>query len=65
MSHVDTAGMDALTDLESNLGVELYVARARGDLEAQLSEVLRADRFFPTVRAAVAAADLRPKGQPA
>ena len=39
MSHVDTAGLDALTDLESNLGVELYVARARGDLEAQLSEV--------------------------
>jgi len=65
MSHVDTAGMDALTDLQSNLGVELYVARARSALEAQLSSVISPDHFHPTVRAAVSAAERRPKAQPA
>jgi high affinity sulfate transporter 1 len=65
MSHVDTAGMDALADLDANLGVELLIAHARSGLEAQLVEVLPADRFFPTVRAAVAAADKRPRAQPA
>ncbi len=53
LSHVDTAGVDALTDLATNLGVELHIARAKTPVEARL-QVLEVP-FHPTVREAVEA----------
>ena len=53
LSHVDTAGVDALTDLATNLGVELRIARAKTPVEARL-QVLEVP-FHPTVREAVEA----------
>jgi anti-anti-sigma regulatory factor len=56
VSHVDSAGLEALADLARRLPVEVFVARAKAPVRAQLADVLPEDRFHPTVRAAVAAA---------
>ncbi|WP_445151529.1 SulP family inorganic anion transporter [Baekduia sp. Peel2402] len=59
MSHVDAAGLDALSGLIAELeeeGVEVCVARAKAPLSARLDVTpITADRRFATVRAAVSA----------
>jgi sulfate permease, SulP family len=56
MSHIDTAGHDALADLSTNLaGVEIHVARARSALVARLGDVIPAERCHGTVHGAVEA----------
>jgi sulfate permease, SulP family len=62
VSHIDTAGLAALSDLEASLKAEqisLSVARMKTPVRERLLESkleLDQDRFFPTVSAAVAAA---------
>ncbi len=59
VSHVDTAGLQALADLSAALdrdGITLHVARAKSPLRARLDGTFAAERFHPTVRAAVEAA---------
>ena len=64
MTHVDSAGLDALGDLCVDLerdGVRLRVARMKTPVqdrleEAGIAERIGRDRFHPTVRAAVSAA---------
>jgi len=56
VSHVDSAGFDAMEDLVSRLPVEVYAARVKSPVRSQLRGALAEDRFHPTVRAAVAAA---------
>ena len=63
VAHVDTAGLDALEDLAASLrdeGVALHVARMKEHVRARLEaagtlERIGAERFHPTVRAAVGA----------
>ena len=52
VSHVDSAGLDALSDI-SELVPELHIARAKSPLEERLSTVIPPERMHPTVRAAV------------
>jgi MFS superfamily sulfate permease-like transporter len=64
VSHVDSAGLDALRELAEDLrqkGIGLLVARLKtpvqeGFDESGLTEAIGRDRFHPTVRAAVEAA---------
>jgi sulfate permease, SulP family len=57
IGHIDTTGMEALTQLIEELrddGVTLVVARMRSRLEAQLDDAEHDGRqFYPTVQAAV------------
>jgi high affinity sulfate transporter 1 len=53
LAQIDTAGIDALTDLATNLGVELHFARAKSPVAARLEAL--AVPFHPTVRQAVEA----------
>ena len=53
VSHVDSAGLDALRDL-ADLGPELHIARAKSALEAHLEGIVPPECFHPTVRDAVA-----------
>ena len=63
MTHVDSAGPDALGDLYDDLahnGVTLRVARMKAPVrdrleESGIAERIGRDRFHPTVRAAVSA----------
>ncbi len=63
MSHVDATGLEALRELAIGLprdGVRLAVARMRPQVYERLVaggvvEEIGEERFFPTVRAAVAA----------
>ena len=55
LSHVDTAGVDALRDLATNLGVELHIARAKTPVRARGSRRCSSVPFHPTVREAVEA----------
>ncbi len=52
VSHVDSAGLDALVDI-SKLVPELHIARAKSPLEERLSAVIAPENMHPTVRAAV------------
>jgi high affinity sulfate transporter 1 len=58
MSHIDVAGLDALTDLTRRLPVPLFVARMKTPVRARVegAGAVRPERFHPTVRAAVEAA---------
>ena len=68
ITHVDSAGLDALDDLAGSLpgeGITLDVARMKDHVRARLAaagtvERIGAERFHPTVRAAVAA--VTPRG---
>jgi sulfate permease, SulP family len=61
IAHIDTTGEEALGQLVDELhddGVSLVVARMRTDLKDRLDDVglgkqIGAERFYPTVRAAV------------
>ena len=52
VSHVDSAGLDALVDI-GKLVPELHIARAKSPLEERLSAVIAPENMHPTVRAAV------------
>jgi high affinity sulfate transporter 1 len=62
VTHVDATGVEALRELRSELdrdGVELLVARVRAHVQERLADAgvvdaIGEERFFPTVRAAVA-----------
>ena len=62
VTHVDSTGVETLRELAADLrkdGVGLVVARMRPHVQEDLSaagvtEVIGEDRFFPTVRSAVA-----------
>ena len=62
VAHVDASGAEALRELALELrrdGVELVVARMRPSVRelltaAGVTEVIGEERFYPTVRAAVA-----------
>jgi high affinity sulfate transporter 1 len=56
VSHVDTAGLDALRELASKLPVAFYIAGMKSHVRAHVTGAVEASRFHPTVRAAVAAA---------
>ena len=56
VSHVDSAGRDAIDDLVRRLPVTVYAARVKSPVRSHLHGALAADRVHPTVRAAVAAA---------
>jgi SulP family sulfate permease len=58
VSHIDVAGLDALTDLSRRLPVPLFVARMKTPVRERVegAGAVRAERFHPTVRAAVEAA---------
>ncbi len=60
LTHIDSAGITALRDLATSLaneGITLTVARARTRLEERVRDLvgedLPADRWYPTIRAAV------------
>jgi MFS superfamily sulfate permease-like transporter len=56
MTHVDSAGLQALEDLAATLqrdGITLHFARAKHSIEERLAERLDGARFHGTVRAAV------------
>ncbi len=62
LTHIDSAGITALRDLATSLaneGITLTVARARTRLEERVRDLvgedLPADRWYPTIRAAVEA----------
>jgi MFS superfamily sulfate permease-like transporter len=62
VTHMDATGVEALRELRSELdrdGVELLVARMRAHVQERLAgagvvDAIGEERFFPTVRAAVA-----------
>jgi MFS superfamily sulfate permease-like transporter len=62
VSHVDIAGLDALGDLNRRLPVTVFVARMKTPVQARVQDAgaVRPDRFYPTVRAAVEAALVKP-----
>ncbi len=63
MTHVDSAGLQALDDLTGTLdsdGIALYVARVKGPIKDRVAERLNGARFHGTVRAAVHAAMVQP-----
>jgi MFS superfamily sulfate permease-like transporter len=65
VSHIDVAGLDALTDMAQRLerdGIALHIARLKSPLSARVqgAGVIEPERFHPTVRAAVEAAALSP-----
>ncbi len=61
VSHVDIAGMTALSDLDRQLPVDLHIARMKTPVLTRLQEAgtIAPERFHPTVRAAVEAALVR------
>jgi anti-anti-sigma regulatory factor len=64
MTHIDSAGMQALEDLTGTLdddGIALHVARAKHPMADRLHECTPGARFHGTVRAAVHAAMRRPE----
>jgi MFS superfamily sulfate permease-like transporter len=73
VGHVDTAGLAAIEQLVDHLradGITLVVARMKAPIRdrfdaASLTAKIGADRFYPTVRAAVAAVAEARTPQPA
>jgi sulfate permease, SulP family len=66
MTHIDSAGMQALEDLAGTIGddgIALHVARAKGPITDRLKECTPGARFHGTVRAAVQAA-MRDQSEP-
>jgi high affinity sulfate transporter 1 len=70
MTHVDSTGIEALGELTQDLrgdGITLVVARLRSRMLEQLetagvAETIGRERFYPSIRAAVAAFDGSPVG---
>ena len=59
MTHIDSAGLQALEDLAGTLdadGIALHVARAKPPTADRVAGLLKDARFHGTVRAAVQAA---------
>ena len=59
MTHIDSAGLQALEDLSGTLdddGIALHFARAKHPIADRLAERITGARFHGTVRAAVQAA---------
>jgi len=59
ITHIDSAGLEALVDLAASLadeGIELHFARAKQPIAERIAGRLEDARFHGTVRAAVAAA---------
>jgi len=68
MTHVDSAGLQALEDLAGTLetdGIALHFARAKYPIGDRLAERLKGAGFHGTVRAAVHAAQLQSSGSKA
>ena len=73
VSHVDATGLEALRELATGLpqdGVGLVVARMKPEVRERLvaggvAEAIGEERFYPTVRAAVAACVAREAARPA
>jgi sulfate permease, SulP family len=73
VSHVDATGLEALRELVTGLpqdGVGLVVARMKPEVRQRLvaggvAEAIGEERFYPTVRAAVAACVAREAARPA